>query len=73
LKCVLHVTEHEYGKILQLNHDSLVLNNRDKGLLRGLEALLGQGVAEEVRQFDECRVEKHDSLDGLRRVEGCPR
>jgi hypothetical protein len=71
-KCVLHVTDHEFDRILQLNHDALVWTNRDEELLHGLASLLGRGVADEVRRFDECRVEKHDSLNGRARVEACP-
>jgi hypothetical protein len=68
-KCVLHVTDHEYGKVLQLNHDALVFSNRDEELLKGLEGLLGDQVVGEVRRYDECRVEQHDSLTGHPRVE----
>jgi hypothetical protein len=71
MKCVLNVTDQEYGKVLQLNHDSLVLNKRDESLLQGLEALLGPGVADELRRYDECRMQPHHSLAGLRRVERC--
>lgn len=71
MRCVLHVTEQEYARILQLNHDRLVLNNRDEKLLHGLESLFGHDVAHAVRGLEECRVEKHDSLGGMRRLDPC--
>lgn len=70
--CILHVTDHEYDQILQLNHDALVWSNRDNVLLDGLRALIGTEVVEQIRQYDECKMLKHDKLDGLRRVEPCP-
>jgi len=71
MKCVLHVTEQEYIKVLQFNHSSLVLNNRDEKLLYGLETLFGRDVAHEVRRSDECWVQKHYTLGGIPRVEVC--
>jgi len=67
--CILHVTDHEYAKVLQLNHDALVFSSRDEELLRGLENLLGSRVVDQVRMYDECRVQQHDRLDGHPRVE----
>ena len=68
-KCLLNVSVHEYDRILQLNHDLLAWSNRDQELLHGLGALLGDAVVHEIRQYDECRMQKHDSLDGISRVE----
>jgi hypothetical protein len=68
-KCLLNVTIHEYDRILQLNHDVVAWSNRDRELLHGLTALVGAEVVHEIRQYDECRMQKHDSLDGISRVE----
>ena len=67
--CILHVNEHEYNKILQLNHNALTWRNGDAKLQEGLEALLGKDVAEQVFGYESCRLQKHDSLDGIARVE----
>jgi len=67
-KCVLHVTDHEYAKLLQLNHNALVFTKQDEGLLRGLEELVGREPVGKVRRYDECRVEPHHRLDGQPRV-----
>jgi hypothetical protein len=67
--CILHVTDHEYARILQLNHDALVFNPRDENLLQGLENLMGKNVVEQLRRYDECRVQQHHNLDGVERVE----
>jgi hypothetical protein len=68
-KCILHVTDHEYDRILQRNHDDLVWSNHDQVLLGYLQSLLGRQVAEQVRRYDECRMQKHDDLNGIPRVE----
>jgi len=68
-ECILHVTDHEYDRILQLNHDAVVWSNRDTELLGGLTALLGTEVVDEVRRYDGGRMEKHDSVKGIPRVE----
>jgi hypothetical protein len=47
--CILHVTDHEYDQVLQLNHDAVVWHNSDRELLKGLEAILGSDIADEVR------------------------
>lgn len=72
MNCILNVTDHEYDKILQLNHDALVWNTADRTLLEGLETLLGSDTVAEIRQYDECRMQKHDDLTGLPRVEAAP-
>lgn len=69
LKCILNVTEHEYDRILQLNHDAVVWKNSDQHLLEGLESLLGKEVADQLRKFDECRMEKHTDTAGGCRVQ----
>jgi hypothetical protein len=68
-KCILHVTDHEFDKILQLNHDSVVWKNTDREVREGIAVLIGKDVAEQVSKFDECRVEKHHELAGFPRVE----
>jgi len=68
-ECILHVTDHEYDRILQLNHDAVVWSNRDTELLDGLTTLLGAEVVDEVRRYDGGRMEKHDSVNGIPRVE----
>lgn len=70
--CILNVTDHEFDRILQLNHDALVWNNADRELLAGLETLLGKNVVDQIRKYDECRMEKHTDLAGLARVEPAP-
>jgi hypothetical protein len=72
MNCILNVTDHEYDRILQLNHDSLAWNTADHHLLEGLETLLGDDTVREIRQYDECRMQKHDDLAGLPRVEPAP-
>jgi len=67
--CILHVTDHEYDRVLQLNHDALVLKSGDRDLLERLESLLGKEVTDRVRGYDSCRVQKHDRLGDLPRVE----
>ena len=68
-QCVLNVTAQEYDSILQMNHDALVWNNRDKKLLHGLELLLGKEVAEQVGQFEECRMAKRRDRASVPRVQ----
>ena len=70
--CILHVTEHEYERILQLNHNALTWSNRDRELLRGLESLLGKEVVDQVSRYEGCRIQHHFELDGLPRVEESP-
>jgi hypothetical protein len=67
--CILNVTPHEYDQILQLNHDSLAWSTQDQAVLHGLEMLIGKELTEQIRQYDECRMQKHDSLDGIPRVQ----
>jgi hypothetical protein len=69
MKCILNVSTHEHDAILQLNHDSLVLNSQDHHLMTALEGMLGSETADEIRRYDECRVQKQDSLAELPRVE----
>lgn len=68
-KCILHVTDHEYDQILQLNHDAVVWTNEDTELLSRLEHVIGEDVVGQVRRYDECRMQKHDRLDGIPRIE----
>jgi hypothetical protein len=68
-ECILHVTDHEYDKILQLNHDAVVWSNQDMELLDGLTTLLGTEIVEEVRRYDGCRMQKHNCMNGILRVE----
>jgi hypothetical protein len=68
-RCVLNVTEQEYAKILQLNHDALVWNNSDKDLLRKLEVLLDKDIVDRLRQFEECRMEMQHDLGRVPRVQ----
>ncbi len=67
--CLLNVTPDEYDRILQLNHDSLAWSNQDHALLHGLEMLVGKDCTDQIRQYDECRMQKHDSLEGVPRVQ----
>jgi hypothetical protein len=67
--CILNVTPDEYDQILQLNHDCVVWKNQDQALLHGLETLIGKDLVEQMRHHDECRMEKHDNLEGIPRVE----
>src|SRR5690242_9696636 len=67
--CILNVTRAEYDQILQLNHDCEVWDNQDKVLLHGLEALLGKDLVDQVCRHDECRMHKHDDLEGVSRVQ----
>jgi hypothetical protein len=67
--CILHVTGQEYDRILQLNHNALVWKNPDREFLRGLEKLLGKDVVDQVARYESCRLQKHDHLDGIARVE----
>ena len=69
MKCILNVTDHEYDKILQLTHDAIVWNNRERHILQGVAALLGSQVAAEIKRYDECRMEKHHDISDLSRVE----
>jgi hypothetical protein len=68
-KCVLNVTEHEYDKILQLNHDAVVWKNADRELLHGLNQLVGEETVNQLRKFEECRMEKHNDMVGLPRLQ----
>jgi hypothetical protein len=68
-RCLLNVTTHECDKVLQLNHDGLVWDNRDEQLLHGLEAVLGEETVNQLRHYDQCKMQKHDTLNGLARVE----
>ena len=67
-KCILNVTPHEYDQILQLNHDRVEWDNTDRSLLKGLEAILGSEVVTVMREYEECRMEKHDDNSGMPRV-----
>ena len=68
-KCILHVTDQEYAEILQLNHDALVWSTQDAALMEGLTHIVGPDVVEQLQQFDECRMEKDNQLDGQNRVD----
>ena len=68
-KCVLNVTDHEFDRILQLNHDTVVLNNTDHELLEGLEGLVGKDTVDQICKFDECRMEKHHGMVGIPRIQ----
>jgi hypothetical protein len=67
--CILHVTDREFPRILQLNHDGLLLRQRDEELMEGLVRILGIDVVDQIRDYDQCRVQAHHSLDGLPRIE----
>jgi hypothetical protein len=67
--CILNVTPDEYDQILQLNHDREVWNNQDEVLLHGLEALIGKELVDQIRRHEECRMRKHDTLEGITRVQ----
>ena len=68
-RCVVNVTDHEFDKILQLNHDALVWRNTDHEMLEGLKPLLGQDTVAQLGRFEECRMEKHHDLAGVPRIE----
>jgi len=68
-RCILHVTDHEYDQILQLNHDALVWNTQDHAVLEGLKAVVGQDAADRVGEYEQCRMQKHNWLEGQVRVE----
>jgi hypothetical protein len=59
--CMLNVSDHEYGQILQLNHNSVVWTSNDRVLLAKIGKLLGRDIADELRRYDECRMEKSDA------------
>ena len=69
MKCILNVTDHEYDKILQLTHDAIAWTNTDAHVLEAVADLLGRDVALELKKYDEIRMEKHEHLSDLRRVE----
>jgi hypothetical protein len=69
MRCTLNVTDREYDKILQLTHDAIEWTNTDPHILEGVGGLLGRNVAVALREYDEIRLEKHDSVSGLPRVE----
>jgi hypothetical protein len=69
MRCTLNVTDREYDKILQLTHDAIEWTNTDPHILEGVGDLLGRNVAVDLRDYDEIRMEKHDSVSGLPRVE----
>lgn len=71
-KCILNVTSVEYDEILQLNHDALEWNNRDRKLVHELANLLGDRVVHDICQFEECRMCMRDSLANVPRVEPMP-
>lgn len=59
-QCILNVTDHEYDEILQMNHDRVVWNCNDRVLMKKLTRKFGQEVGNELRRYDECRMEKCD-------------
>jgi hypothetical protein len=72
MQCILNVTDHEFDKLLQLTHSRTRWSTRDCYVQRGIANLLGRQVATEVRDYEECRMEKHDELWGFDRVEPVP-
>jgi hypothetical protein len=68
-RCILHVTDHEYDQILQLSHDAVLWDTRDRALLEGLRAIVGQEAADRISAYDQCRMQKHNWLEGPVRVE----
>jgi len=69
MKAILNVTDHEYDKILQLTHDAVEWTNTDARILEGVAGLLGRNVAVVLKQYDEIRMQKHDDISQLPRVE----
>ena len=69
MNCILNVTEREYAKILQLNHDAVVWKTSDRQLLHNLEKLLGSKPVREMRAFEECKMQKQPELEQSLRVE----
>jgi len=69
MKGVLNVTDHEFDKILQLTHDAIEWTNTDVHVLEGVANLLGNDVASKLKTFDDIRMEKHDSISDLPRVQ----
>lgn len=67
--CIVHVTDREYPEILQLNHDAYVWSTEDETLMEGLVTVLGEDVVDQLREYDECRMQPHHSIEGLPRVE----
>jgi hypothetical protein len=41
-------------------------------VLEGLKAILGPEVADQISEYEQCRMEKHNWLDGHVRVEVDP-
>jgi hypothetical protein len=72
MQCILNLTDHEYDKILQLTHSRTRWNTRDRYVVRGIASLLGRRVAAEIREYEECRMEKHNELYRYDRVEPVP-
>lgn len=69
MNCILNVTNREFDRILQLNHDELVWSTEDSTLLNRLSYLVGADAVEEMRHYDECRMEKQDKIRGIYRIE----
>ena len=68
-RCILHVTDHEFDEILQLNHDALVWDRHDRAVQEGLKTIVGPDVADQISEYAQCRMEKHNWLEGHARVE----
>jgi hypothetical protein len=62
MKCVLHVNDHDYDHILQLNHNAVVWTMDDEVLLEHLVTVIGAAVVQKMRACDDCRMEKHFEL-----------
>jgi hypothetical protein len=69
MKCVVNVTDQEFAKILQLNHDALVWKTDERQLMEDLEILLGSQAVNEMRGFEECRMVVQADMNGKPRIE----
>jgi hypothetical protein len=69
MNCIVNVTEREYDKILQLNHDAVVWKTSDQNLLRDLEPVLGGPTVRQMCAFEQCKMQKLNDLAGHSRIE----
>lgn len=57
MKCIVNVNDREFAKILQLNHDAVVWKTDERQLMQDLEKVLGTQTVNELRGFEECKMQ----------------
>jgi hypothetical protein len=57
MKCIVNVTDREFAKILQLNHDAVVWKSSDRQLMAELEKVLDNETVNALRVFEECKMQ----------------